>query len=449
MAIEFKLPELGENITGGLVVNVLVKEGDVISAGQDVFEIESGKANVVLPCPHAGRVTKINAVQGAQVDVGAVLLTVEAAGAEAAAPRPEATNGGGHPTIAQTSGHSAAHSGGGGAPPNDDADDEDSPLPAGPATRRVARELGVDLSRVRGSGPRGRITPEDVKAMAAGGGTTTVAPAAHAAPHAAPATSPIPPATAAPGPAPGSAPRPGVAMDDRFGPIRKEPLTQIRRTIAAQMVKSATTIPHVTNFDDADITELDRIRKGVRPGQFGANVKLTLLPFVMKAISLALKNHPLLNAQIDEENQQIIYKDYIHLGIAVDTPRGLVVPVLRNIDRMTIPEIARALASISERSRSAQFSNEDLRGGTFTVSNLGAVGGTYSTPIINHPEVAILLLGRSRQVAMFREGQFEPRLMLPLSVSYDHRVIDGAAAARFLNQVIELLLSPAQLLLAE
>jgi pyruvate dehydrogenase E2 component (dihydrolipoamide acetyltransferase) len=446
MAIEFKVPELGENITGGDIINVLVKEGDTISAGQDVFEIETGKAVVPVSCPHAGRVAKIMAAAGTHVEVGAVLMTVEA-GSDTAAPSSSApapssagTNGGGHPTIAQASS-------GASAPPDADSDDEDSPLPAGPAARRVARELGVDLGRVRGSGPRGRITPEDVRAAAPGGSTATMAPAAHA--HSAPATAPIPPAAPSPGPAPGAAPKPGVAMDDRYGPIRKEPLTQIRRTIAAQMVKSATTIPHVTNFDDADITELDRIRKGVRPGQFGANVKLTLLPFVMKAISLALKSHPLLNAQIDEENQQIIYKDYIHLGIAVDTPRGLVVPVLRNIDRMTIPEIARALASIAERSRSAQFSNEDLRGGTFTVSNLGAVGGTYSTPIINHPEVAILLLGRSRQVAVFREGQFEPRLMLPLSVSYDHRVIDGAAAARFLNQVIELLLSPAQLLLAE
>jgi len=441
MAIDFKLPELGENITGGDIVNVLVKEGDVITAGQDVVEIETGKAVLPVSCPHAGKVIKIVSA-GSHLDVGGVLLTVEAAGAEApqaaapaapaqtapaapaaAAPPPANSNGGGHPAI---------------APAGHEEDDEDSPLPAGPATRRVARELGVDLNGVSGSGPRGRITPEDVRA-AAGSGTATAQKAAPKAPAAAPA----------PAAKPAPVAMPGVALDDRYGPIRKEPLTQIRRTIAAQMVKSATVIPHVTNFDDVDITELDRIRKGVRPGQFGANVKLTLLPFVMKAIAIALKGHPLLNSSIDEENQQIIYKDYIHLGIAVDTPRGLVVPTLRNVDRMTIPEIARGLASISERSRSAQFTNEDLRGGTFTVSNLGAVGGTYSTPIINHPEVAILLLGRSRTLPVYRDGNFEPRLMLPLSLSYDHRVVDGAAAARFLNQVIEVLLSPAQLLLAE
>lgn len=436
MAIDFKLPELGENITGGDIVNVLVKEGDVITSGQDVVEIETGKAVLPVSCPHAGKVIKIVSA-GSHLDVGGVLLTVEAAGAAApqaapaAAPPATNSNGGGHPAIAPAP---AA------TPAGQDEDDEDSPLPAGPATRRVARELGVDLNRVSGSGPRGRITPEDVRAATGGGGVA--APAAQAAPKA-PAAAPAPAAKPAP------VAMPGVALDDRYGPIRKEPLTQIRRTIAAQMVKSATVIPHVTNFDDVDITELDRIRKGVRPGQFGANVKLTLLPFVMKAIAIALKGHPLLNSSIDEENQQIIYKDYIHLGIAVDTPRGLVVPTLRNVDRMTIPEIARGLASISERSRSAQFTNEDLRGGTFTVSNLGAVGGTYSTPIINHPEVAILLLGRSRTLPVYRDGSFEPRLMLPLSLSYDHRVVDGAAAARFLNQVIEILLSPAQLLLAE
>jgi pyruvate dehydrogenase E2 component (dihydrolipoamide acetyltransferase) len=291
----------------------------------------------------------------------------------------------------------------------------------------------VDLGRVQGSGPRGRITPEDVQAAAknggGGGGSSGTAPA------------PVVKTVVAAGPAP--------TFDDRYGPIRRDKLPEIRKAIAAQMSRSSTIIPHATNFDDVDITELDRIRKGVKPGQFGANVKLTLLPFVMKSVALALKEHPLINASIDDAHDQIVYKEYVHLGIAVDTPRGLVVPVLRNVDRMTIPEIARALASISERSRQSQFTLEDLKGGTFTISNLGAVGGSYSTPIINYPEVAILLPGRARLMPVVREGAIEPRLMLPLSLSYDHRLVDGAEAARFLNKVIERLLSPAQLLLAE
>jgi pyruvate dehydrogenase E2 component (dihydrolipoamide acetyltransferase) len=242
---------------------------------------------------------------------------------------------------------------------------------------------------------------------------------------------------------------PGEVGQDNWGPVRRERMSQIRLTIAAHMAKSTATIPHVTNFDDADITDLDRLRKTVPEGFLGANLKLTTMPILMKAVALALRNHPLLNATFDEANEQVVYKQYVHLGVAVDTPRGLVVPVLRNVDRMTIPEIARAIASVAERARQVQFSIEDLRGGTFTISNLGAVGGTYSTPIINHPEVAILLLGRSRWLPMVREEKVVPRLMLPLSLSYDHRLVDGAAASRFLNEVIDYLQSPGKLLLAE
>ncbi len=205
----------------------------------------------------------------------------------------------------------------------------------------------------------------------------------------------------------------------------------------------------MTNFDDADITELDELRRGVPKGFLGANVRLTALPFVMKAVAIALRRHPYVNASIDEANDQIVYKEYVHIGVAVDTPRGLVVPVLRDVDRMSIPEIARSLASIAERARAAQFAVEELRGGTFTISNMGAVGGTYSTPIINYPEVAVLLLGRSRWMPVIRDPRqaMEPRLMMPLSLSYDHRLVDGATAARFLNEVIDYLESPASLLL--
>ena len=241
---------------------------------------------------------------------------------------------------------------------------------------------------------------------------------------------------------------PGELGSDSWGEVRRERMSQIRRTIAAHMALSARTIPHVTNFDDADITELEQLRKGVPQGYFGPNLKLTTMPLILKAVALALTRHPVLNASLDEENDQILYKQYVNLGIAVDTPRGLVVPVIRNADRLSIAAMARTLAEVAEKARAARFTLEEIRGGTFTVSNLGAVGGTYSTPIINHPEVAILLVGRARWLPVIREGQVEPRFMLPLSLSYDHRLVDGATAARFLNEVIGYLQSPGRLLLA-
>jgi pyruvate dehydrogenase E2 component (dihydrolipoamide acetyltransferase) len=240
---------------------------------------------------------------------------------------------------------------------------------------------------------------------------------------------------------------PGEPGQDSWGPIRREKLSKIRKTIAAQMVRSWTTIPRVTNFDDADVTDLEALRKSIPPDFIGEGLKLTMMPFVMRAVSLALRHHPLLNASFDEENEQIVYKEYVNLGVAVDTPRGLVVPVVRNADRLSIPELARKLSEVARKARNVEFTVDELRGGTFTISNLGAVGGVYSTPIINYPEVAILLLGRSRWVPVVREGQIVPRYLMPLSLSYDHRLVDGAAAARFLNEVIDWLQSPGKLLL--
>ena len=240
---------------------------------------------------------------------------------------------------------------------------------------------------------------------------------------------------------------PGELGEDAYGPVRRERMSKIRQTIAAQMVKSASTIPHVTNFDDADVTELERMRKTIPPAYLGPTVKLTAMPFALKAVALALRQHPVLNSTLDEEKKEIVHKQYVNLGVAVDTPRGLVVPVIRNVDQMGVLQIARELTLLAARARSAEFKIEELRGGTFTVSNLGAVGGVYSTPIINHPEVAILLLGRSRWLLGVHEGKIEGRLMMPLSLSYDHRVVDGAAAGRFLNDVIDYLQSPGKLLL--
>ncbi len=435
MDIEFKLPELGENVETGDIVAVLVGEGDRIEANQPVCELETDKAVVEIPCPHAGKIAKVHFQKGDTVNVGQTLLTLEAEAqrepvAEEAPPteQPVADRA----TADSASAPAAAAM----APPAAPA--PGGPVPAGPAARRLARELGVDLRTLKGTGARGRITEDDVRAAAGPGGATIPAPA-------------VPAAPAPPTPAVSLEPvvPPGEPGEDSWGPIRREKMSRIRQTIAAQMARSASTIPHVTNFDDADVTDLEHLRKGVPKGYLGANIKLTTMPFLMKAVAIALRRHPTLNASLDEESQEIVYKQYVHLGVAVDTPRGLVVPVLRNVDRMTIPEIARALASVAERARAVQFGIEDLRGGTFTVSNLGAVGGQYSTPIINYPEVALLLLGRSRWMPVVREGNVQTRLMMPLSLSYDHRLVDGAAAARFLNEVIDLLQSPGMLLLAE
>ncbi len=306
-------------------------------------------------------------------------------------------------------------------------------IPAGPAARRMAREFGVDLSQVAGSGTRGRITPEDVKAAAEGatGATTNL--------------------RSVPGLSSSASQRvvpPGEPGSDVWGQIRREKMPKIRRTIAAQMAKSAAIIPHVTNFDDADITDLEHLRQDVPQGYIGVGIKLTAMPFVLKAVAMSLQQHPTLNASIDDEKEEVIYKEYVNIGIAVDTPRGLVVPALRKVDRLGIPQIAQQLNTLAQKARSVAFSVDDLRGGTFTVSNMGAIGGAYSTPIINHPEVAILLLGRSRWLPVVRGEKIEVRLMLPLSLSFDHRLVDGAEAARFLNDVIDLLQNPGKLLLA-
>jgi pyruvate dehydrogenase E2 component (dihydrolipoamide acetyltransferase) len=419
--LDFTLPELGENIESGDVVNVLVKEGDVIAANDGVIELETDKAVIELPCPYAGRVAKIHVKKGQSVKVGQPVLSIES---EDGAVKPQ-------PAVAPETPATQAPA----AKERKERKEEPSVelgdvIPAGPAVRRLAREQGVDLRQVAGSGKRERITVEDVNAaiLQAGKKTSVVQAAA------------------------GSGETPllqSEAGSDAWGPVRRERMSKIRQTIAAQMVKSATLIPHVTNFDDADVTDLEHLRKNIPAGYLGAGVKLTAMPFVIKAVALALRRHPTVNAGLDDEKKEIVYKEYVNVGIAVDTPRGLVVPALRGADRLTIPQIAKELSALAEKARSASFALEDLRGGTFTISNMGAVGGTYSTPIINYPEAAILLLGRSRDVLKLRDGKAVARLMLPLSISYDHRLVDGAAAGRFLNDVIDLLQNPGKLLLVE
>jgi pyruvate dehydrogenase E2 component (dihydrolipoamide acetyltransferase) len=443
MATEFKLPDLGENIASGDVVTVFVSEGDVVKPGQALLEVETDKAVIEVPCPPGGRIAQVLVKKGDTVKVGQTLVVLDAAGSAAApakpspqppapapAPAPVAAPAepkavAATPAAAVASAPVATAQRAAVAEPvaAATATAETAVDPAGPAVRRLARELGVDLGRVRGSGPAGRIVREDVIAavrQAGGQGTATRSRAADS----------------------------GSTERDDWGPVRREQLSRMRKTIAANMVRSVSTIPHLTNFDDADVTELEHLRKSSAQEYAKSNVKLTALGFVIKAVSLSLRQHPVVNASIDIEKSELVYKEYVNIGLAVDTPRGLVVPVLRDCDTMSIPQIAQAVADTAEKAKNAQYGIEDLRGGTFTISNLGAIGGTYSTPIINWPEVAILLVGRSRKMPVVRDDRIESRLMMPLSLSYDHRVIDGAAAARFLKEVIGYLESPGRLLLA-
>ncbi|MFM9066393.1 MAG: 2-oxo acid dehydrogenase subunit E2, partial [Planctomycetota bacterium] len=338
----------------------------------------------------------------------------------------------------------------------------DSHIAAGPAIRRFAREVGVDLRVVEGTGENGRITREDVLEVVrrasqqvsrtAGAAVGALGAVASAVVHSAAQIvshakgSAEAGATSAPAPTAAAA-TPGDGRD-AWGPVRVERMTKIRKTIATKMHESWTTVPRVTNMDDADITELEKIRQASKEDYAARGIKLTSLPFVIKAVAMALRNNPVLNASIDMESGTIIYKDYINIGIAVDSDRGLVVPSLRAVDDLSIAEIARRLAGVADMVRDNSFAIDDLRGSTFTISKLGAVGGSYATPIINTPEVAILLVGRARQLPVVIDNQIVPRLMLPLSLSYDHRLVDGGAAARFLNDVITYLKAPSRLLLA-
>jgi len=420
------LPDLGEGISEAQIVRLLVTPGDEVAEDQALMEVETDKAAVEIPSPFAGLVENVHVEEGQTVQVGQVMVSFADAGAPAVAGKAEPTPAGAPaaPTTAPTAAAPPEH-------PARPRTEDTKPVPAAPAVRKLARQLGVDLRTVRGTGPGRRVLREDVENAARG-----EAPKPPATPAEAPPDEPMPlPAVL-----------PGVQDSDKWGPVRRAPLTQIRKTIATQMARSVYTIPHVTHCDDADITELDHLRRGFadpnRP-----DLKLTLMPFVIKAVAQSLKRFPELNASFDPEAGEIIYKEYISIGVAVDTERGLIVPVIRDVDQMNVRQVAEAAMALADKVRLTQFAIEDLRGGTFTITNVGALGGRYSTPIINYPEVAILGTGRSRLEPVVIDGRIEPRRILPLSLSFDHRVTDGAAAARFVREVIGYLENPARLLL--
>ena len=437
MAVEFKLPKIAEGVESGDVLEILVSVGDTLEIEQEVMELETDKATIFVPSDVEGVITGINCGIGDTIAVGQVILSVEPATA-AAAPAP--VESAPAAPVAEKPAEAVQEPVAPVAPVQPvapvppvapvvskpesalvkKASGEKVMVAAGPAIRRFAREVGVDLQTIQGSGEHGRIVREDVlkvvrEGSRQGGGQSS---------------------------------DPEGSQSDGYGPVHIEKMPKIRQTIAKKMHESWTTCPRVTNFDDADVTALEEIRQNSKQEYAAGGIKLTSMPFLVKAVAMALKSHPVINASVDLEQGQIIYKDYVNVGIAIDTERGLVVPSLRNADNLGIPDVARQLGQLADNVRSGNFSIDDLRGGTFTISNLGAIGGTYSTPIINTPETAILLVGRSRKLPVVVGDEVKIRLMMPLSLSYDHRLIDGGAAARFLNEVIGYLEAPSRLLLA-
>jgi pyruvate dehydrogenase E2 component (dihydrolipoamide acetyltransferase) len=428
MASEIKLQALKEGVESVEVNAVKVAPGDVIAKDQPLLEVQADKAALDVASPVAGRVAKLLVKPGDQVKVGQPYALIEETDGAAA---PEAKEVEPAKAAARTAEKEKEPSprpaspqdktGGNGqrAPaPTPAAEPEPGNIPlAGPATRHLARELGVDLRLVSGSGRNGRITPEDVKAF-----VRQLAAA---------------PAPSAPAPTAGAAPKlPDFA---KFGAIEAQPLTRVRKLTAGQMSLAWSLVAHVTQHDLADITDLEAFRRAQQSGP-----KLTVTAFALKASAIALKEFPTFNSSLDLESGRLILKRYYHVGVAVDTEGGLLVPVIRDVDRKSVAQLAAELTTTAEQARKGKA---DMQGGTFTITNLGGIGGTGFTPIVNWPEVAILGLSRSRLEPVVRDGQVVPRLMLPLSLSYDHRVIDGAAAARFTRRLAEMLEDPLVMLL--
>jgi pyruvate dehydrogenase E2 component (dihydrolipoamide acetyltransferase) len=431
MARSFLLPDLGEGLTEAEIRRVLVREGDLVREDAPLLEVETDKATVEIPSPMGGRVDKIHVQPGDTVKVGQVLITFADG---TAAPPPPAVPRVAPPMVALEPAPSPA-------PPLDASPARrDGPVPATPATRRLARELGVDLRTVAASGPGGRVTDDDVRTAAG----TRPAAAPESAPGGARAAGPMP--AARPLARVGVQPPP-LPRFEQWGPVERQPLSHLRRTIAERMTLAATLIPHVTHLDRADITDLDAlIRRNLDAGR-ARGVTLTLTSFLLKAAALALGEHPQFNASLDAEAGELIVKRYVHLGVAVAAERGLIVPVIRDVDRKPLLEVQRELGALAQRVREGKATLEDLRGGTFTITNIGALGGTGAIPIINYPEVAILGVARAREEPVVRDGAIVPRLLLPISLTFDHRVADGADGARFASAIVRRLEHPDELLL--
>jgi pyruvate dehydrogenase E2 component (dihydrolipoamide acetyltransferase) len=432
MIKDIKLPELSESTRTADVVKVLVKVGDAVVLDQPLMELETDKAVFEMPSTEAGTVVEVLAKKGTSIEVGQVVVRVEAAGEVAAqaaatsvaAPAPPPGNPPPTPAPAPEPSHPARST----PPPavqlagpvtGPDASTPKPSTPAAPSVRRLARELGVDITRVTGTGPRGRVSADDVKIHAKlvmGAGVPAV------------------PGTAVP----------LRALPDyaRLGPVRKEPMSKVRRITAESMAHAWATVPAVTQYDKADITDLGAFRARHAKKVEAAGGKLTMTAILAKVLASALKAFPQFNASLDVERGEIVFKEFVNLGVAVDTDRGLLVPVLRDADKKNITALSVEISSLADKARTKRISPEELEGGTFTISNLGGIGGVGFSPIVYWPQVAILGVSRSETQPVWREGQFQPRAILPLSLSYDHRLIDGADGARFLRWVCQALEEP-------
>jgi pyruvate dehydrogenase E2 component (dihydrolipoamide acetyltransferase) len=448
MAREFKLPDIGEGISEVELLQWYVQEGDTVREDQNLAEIETDKAVADLPSPYAGVVSRLHFQPGERIPVGSTLVSFDEPEQKAVEPVQSTTA---EPVSEQPSGIERASTVAADTPKG-----QPTPAPghepgggrvlAAPAVRRRARELGIELTAVQGSGPGGRVTSEDLERYAHDGqqaATAVNAPPSKVETAPAEAATPEQPPEA-PRVVPERMPLPDFAQ---WGTVERLPLTATRRQIARKMVQSLYTAPHAAALDEADITELEALRKRSQERLQDHHTHLTLLPFVMKATVAALKRFPALNASFDDDKQELILKRYYHLGIAMDTERGLIVPVIREVDRKSIVELAAELEEKVQRTRAGKISLEELRGGTFTLTNAGALGGAAFIPIINYPEVAILGLGRAQPKPVVREGRIVVRTMLPLSIAFDHRVADGADVVHFLTLVMRLLEDPTQLLL--
>ena len=427
--MDVKLPQLAEGVEGGTVVSIMVTEGQAIEKDQPFMELETQKAVGSIPAPSAGVVTKIHVKQGMEVNVGQTLISIEAAASDtpAAAPAVQAApsaaaNPNQPPTPTGEQSHSSAQAQH--APPVDDYRYQSAsgmPPPTSPAIRKIARDLDLDLTRVRGSESGGRINMADLRAYVRKLQDLAV-------------QNPAPAASVA---VPSSASRPTEPIDfAKWGPIRREKMSPLRRTVSRRMVESWTTIPKINQFADADITALLALRKKHSPVYEKRDTHLTLTSFLLFILGRALKKHPRANASLDEASLEIVYKDYCHIGVAVDSEGGLIVPVLRDADKKNLFELAVDLLTLTEKSRQRKISIEELQGGSFTISNQGSLGGGYFTPIIYAPQVAILGVGQGQAKPVADNGKIAIRTILPLCLAYDHRVLDGADAVRFLKDII-------------
>ena len=446
-ASEFKLPELGENISQGDLVRLMIAPGTKVSEGQPVMELETDKAVIEVPSSISGVVKEVKVKEGEKIKVGQVIFTLEGG-----APAPAETTRARNAPVEHVSGQHGARLAFQAAiraegkteeqalPPDQPHPSETAAfsmptqlgkvagtehrqaIPAAPHVRRFAREVGVDIYEVKGTGPGGRINEDDVK-MYAKSLLSAAAAAAQAPPRA------------------GHFAQPQLPDFGKWGKIERVSMRGVRRKTAEHLAESWNTIPHVTQHDRADITELEQLRARFAPKAEEAGGKMTVTAIALKVCAAALKVFPQFNASIDIEKEEIVYKQYISIGVAADTDRGLLVPVIREVDKKNIVELAVELSQLSKKARDKKLTPADMEGGTFTITNLGGIGGVGFTPIVNHPEVAILGLSRSRMEPEWIEskegGKFEPRLILPLSLSYDHRLIDGADAARFLRWIAE------------